>query len=157
MRNLWYSGYHLIISLWIGGIALFTFIITPAVFKYFERNMAGDIVGKLFPGYFMYNLVLSVLALILLITIRSSFTRWGFKLSLVLVISAVIINTFVALTLHPEMRKVKQHIHSFERTDKDSVLRKKFGKLHAVSALLNLLLLADGVTLLSLSRVLKKE
>ena len=157
MRNIWYSCYNLIISLWIGGISLFTFIITPAVFKYFERDMAGNIVGKLFPGYFMYNVVLSVLALILLITIRSSFTKWGFKLSLILVISAVIINIFVAFKLHPEIKKVKQGIHSFESTDKNSLLRKKFGKLHAVSASLNLLLLADGVTLLLISSFLKKE
>jgi hypothetical protein len=157
MNNIWYSCYNLIISLWIGGISLFTFIITPVVFKYFERDMAGNIVGRLFPGYFMYNMALSVLALILLITLRSSFTKWGFQLSLILVIAAVIINSFVAFKLHPEIRKVKEQIPSFESTDRASVLRRRFGKLHAVSATLNLLLLADGVTLLVLSSVLKKE
>lgn len=157
MRTVWYTCYNLVISLWIGGISLFTFIVTPAVFKYFERDMAADIVGKLFPGYFMYNLVLSILALILLMAVRQSFTKQGFKLSMILVITAVIINIFVAFKMHPGIIKVKQEIPSFETADKDSPLRQKFGKLHAVSASLNLLLLADGVTLLVLGGVLKKQ
>lgn len=157
MKNIVYFSYNLVLSLWAGGISLFTFIVTPVFFREFERGMAGKIVGKLFPGYFMYNLILSVLALILLIIISGLFTKAIFKLSMVLVVMAVIINLFVAFRLHPEIRKVKQEIHSFDTQSADSLLRKKFGKLHAVSASLNLLLLADGITLLFLSSVLKKQ
>jgi hypothetical protein len=35
-------------------------------------------------------------------------------------------------------------------------MRKRFAKLHAVSAVLNLLLLADGITLLAVAPLLKK-
>lgn len=156
MNNVLYFSYNLVLSLWAGGISLFTFILTPVVFRSFERDMAGNIVGKLFPGYFMYNLVLSAVALILLMMTSSVFTKSVFKLSMILVVLAVLINVFVTFRLHPEIRKVKQEIHSFETPDAGSPLRKKFGKLHAVSASLNLLLLADGVTLLFLSSVLKK-
>lgn len=156
MSNIWNFCYNLILSLWIGSIFVFTFLLTPAVFRSFERDMAGRIVGTMFAGYFTYNLALSVLALILLVIIRSFLTGPGFKLSLILVICAVIINLFVAFKLHPDIRKVKQEIHSFEGPAGDSPLRKKFGKLHAVSASLNLLLLADGITLLFLS-VMKKQ
>jgi hypothetical protein len=41
--------------------------------------------------------------------------------------------------------------------DRASDLRKKFGKLHTLIATLNLLILADGVTLLILSSVFKRE
>lgn len=155
MSNIWSFCYNLTLSLWIGGISIFTFIITPVIFRSFERDMAGKIVGKLFPGYFTYNIILSVVALILLFMIRSLLSRSGLKLSLVLVVCAVIINLFVAFKLHPDIKKVKQEIHSFEEPDGDSPLRKQFGKLHAVSASLNLLLLADGITLLFLS-IMKK-
>jgi hypothetical protein len=157
MTNIWHSFYNLIIALWVGGISLFTFIVTPVIFRSFERDMAGNIVGKLFSGYFMYNLALSLLALILLITLRSSFTKWGFQLSMILVIAAVIINAFVIFKLHPEIKRIKEQVHSFETEDRNSEMRRKFGKLHALSATLNLLLLADGVTLLVLSSVLKQE
>ena len=114
-------------------------------------------VGSLFPGYFIYNLVLSVLACILLVSMRSVLSQFGFKLSVILVVLAVIINVYVAVKLHPDIKKFKQEIHSFETPADDSPLRRKFGKLHAVSASLNLLLLADGITLLFLSSLLKKQ
>lgn len=155
MNNLWNFCYTLTLSLWTGGISIFTFIITPVIFRSFERDMAGKIVGNLFPGYFAWNTVLSVLALVLLVPMRSLLSRFSIKLSLILIVLAVIINVYVAVKLHPDIRKVKQEIHSFQ-TPADTPLRKKFGKLHAVSASLNLLLLADGITLLFLSAVLKK-
>lgn len=157
MNNTWHVLYNLILALWVGGISIFTFIATPVIFRSFERDMAGKIVGKLFPGYFAYNLALSVLAVILLLILRSQFTISRFKLSMAFVIIAVVINLFVAFWLHPEITKVKQEIHSFETSADVSAVRKVFGRLHAVSASLNLLLLADGITLLVLSTLLKKQ
>jgi hypothetical protein len=149
--------YNLVLSLWVGGISIFTFLVTPVVFSSFERDMAGKIVGKLFPGYFAYVLVLSVFAFILLLMLRPLFSKFSYKLSLGLVVCALIINLFVAFKLHPEIRQVKQDIHSFETLSDDSPIRKRFGRLHAVSAVLNLLLLADGITLLVLSTVVNKQ
>jgi hypothetical protein len=157
MNTVWNFCYNLVLSLWIGGISIFTFIITPVVFRAFERDMAGKIVGKLFPGYFLYNLVLSVLAFVFLMTIRPLLAAKSFRLSLLLILCAVIINLFVAFKLHPEIRRIKQEIHSFEVPADDSPARKKFGRLHAVSAVLNLLLLADGVTLLIISSVVNRQ
>jgi hypothetical protein len=105
----------------------------------------------------MYNLALSVFALILLVTMRSYLTKWGLKLSVILVVCAVTINLLVAFKLHPDIKKIKQEIYSFEVPVADSPLRKKFGKLHAISASLNLLLLADALTLLLLGSVLKRQ
>jgi len=156
MTNLWNFWYHLALSLWVGGISIFTFVITPAIFRSFERDMAGKIVGYLFPGYFAWNTVLSILALVLLFPVRPALSRFSVKLSLVLIVIAVIINVFVAVKLHPDIKKVKREIHSFEGPADASPLRKQFGKLHAVSASLNLLLLADGVALLFLSSIVKK-
>lgn len=157
MNSIWNFCYNLALSLWVGGISIFTFIITPVIFRSFERDMAGQIVGKLFPGYFLYNLALSVISLLLLVTIRPLFARSGFKLSLILAACAVLINLFVFFKLHPETVKVKQAVHSFKAEDDASPARKTFRTLHAISATLNLLLLADGVTLLFISSALKKS
>ena len=109
-------------------MSVFTFIMTPVIFKVYERDMAGKIVGDLFPSYFIYNIALSVLALLLLTSIRPLFMSWGFKLSMILIVCAVIINIFTAVKLHPDIKKIKQEIHSFEAPSEDSPLRKKFGK-----------------------------
>jgi hypothetical protein len=155
MNNIMHVIYNLVLSSWVGGIAIFTFIITPAIFSSFDRDMAGTIVGKLFPGYFRFNLLLSAIALILIIFAGLSFAKYGHKLSLVLTALALVINIYVTFKLHPDVKAAKKEIHSFEDIAADSPLRKKFGKLHAISAGLNLLLLADGVTLLVISTVLR--
>lgn len=156
MNNTMHVIYNLVLSLWIGGITLFTFIITPAIFKSFSRDMAGTIVGKIFPGYFWFNLIVSVIALILILFAGLSFAKSGYKLSLVLIVLALIINMYVAFKLHPDVKQVKKEIHSFEEQADTSLIRKRFGKLHAISASLNLLLLADGMALLIISTALRK-
>jgi hypothetical protein len=134
---------------------LFTFIITPAIFKSFTRDMAGEIVGKLFPGYFTFTLVIAVLSGILLLVSLPGGEKGGVKISLLLIVIAVAISASVNFKLHPEMRKVKQEIASFETTSSEDPLRKKFRRLHAVSAVLNLSLLADGVALLAIGLLRK--
>jgi hypothetical protein len=148
--------YNLVLALWVGGISLFTFIVTPVIFRSFGRDMAGEVVGKLFPGYFFYTLLLSILALILFFSSRPSLGKSVYTWSLLLIALAIIINLFVSFKLHPEIKKIKLEIPSFEAAQ-DSPLRKRFGQLHGVSATLNLILLADGVALLVISTVLKKQ
>jgi hypothetical protein len=146
-----------VLSLWIGGIALFTFIITPVIFKSYPRDMAGEIVGQLFPGYFLYNLILSFLALILFLLTWTEMAQKGPRMSLFCLVIAVLINIFVCFKLHPEIKVIKKEIHSFETVSNDDPLRKKFRRLHALSAALNLLLLADGVSLLLTGTVKKRS
>jgi hypothetical protein len=147
--------YQLTLSLWIGGIAIFTFIVTPAIFGSFDRDMAGQIVGRLFPGYFLYLLCLSLSALVFLLLPWPGRIRHAYRISLALIVLAVAINSFVAFRLHPRITEVKKQIHSFQTTE-DSPLRKRFGRLHALSAGLNLIVLSDGLVLLLLSRGLRE-
>ena len=148
--------YNLILALWAGGMVLFTFIVTPVIFHSFDRDQAGEIVGSLFPGYFLYLLVLSVLALALFFLLGADHTTRLFRASLFLLGVGVIINAYVLFSLHPRTVEVKQRVASFERAAPDSPARKEFRKLHAVSAVLNLALLADGIALLMLSRNIAK-
>ena len=150
------SLYTISLALWTGGIALFTFIVTPAIFRAFDRDQAGEIVGTLFPGYFLYLLALSALALALCFLLGADQTTRSFRASLLLLVFAVIINAYVLLSLHPRTIEVKQQIASFERSALDSPARKEFRKFHAISAALNLALLADGVALLAMSPLLKR-
>ena len=151
MNTVFHACYAIALSLWTGGITLFTFVITPVIFRSYGRDMAGKIVGKLFPGYFLYNLLISIAVFILYFTVRSMLTARGSRWSLVLIIAALIINVFVTFKLHPDIRKVKQEILSFETLSEDSPERRTFRRLHAVSAVLNLILLADGAVLILLS------
>lgn len=156
MKISWYSLYNLILALWVGGIALFTFIVTPVIFRSFGRDLAGKIVGELFPGYFLYNLVLATLALFLFFIVAGDQPRTAYWLSLLLLTTALIINVFIVFKLHPDTVRVKHAVTSFEREPPDSPVRKRFAKLHAASAVLNLMLLADGIALLVIGPIVKR-
>jgi hypothetical protein len=46
--------YRLAVTFWVGGVAIFTFVLTPIIFRVNDRDTAGRIVGTLFPGYFRW-------------------------------------------------------------------------------------------------------
>jgi uncharacterized membrane protein len=156
MKPLWSSLYTLALALWVGGMALFTFIVTPAIFRSHGRDAAGAIVGHLFPGYFLYNLILAAAALILFLLLKGGWPALVSRFSLVLLTAAVVLNVLIVFKLHPEAIKVKQEITSFERESPDSPARRRFTKLHGISAALNLLLLADGIALLVMAPTTRK-
>jgi hypothetical protein len=102
MKRLIFFLYTLILSLWIGGIAIFTFVVTPAIFSSYNRDMAGEIVGKLFPGYFTYTLVFSALALVVFFLLKADRSKKPFRLSLALLTIALLANAYVSFKLHPD-------------------------------------------------------
>lgn len=156
MKLLWTFFYSIILSLWVGGMSIFTFLVTPAVFHSYNRDMAGQIVGTLFPGYFWYLLVVSVLALALLIVSARAWNKPAVRWSIALAAAAMLVNAFVLFRLYPAVQEVKKQVVSFERESPDSPMRKQFIRLHGVSSVLNLLVLADGMALLLISPVLRK-
>jgi hypothetical protein len=148
--------YNFILTLWVGGIFIFTFLVTPIIFQSFGRNTAGEIIGKLFPYYFPYNLIISILALVVFLLFIGIRGKAENKIMIILLAAAVLINLFITFKLYPDIRSVKQQIASFEIKTDESPMRNQFGKMHRTSAILNILLLIDGTALLILSNISKK-
>jgi hypothetical protein len=92
--------------------------------------------------------VLSIAALIFFLIYAGIKPTLAHRSSLILIIAAIVMNIFMTFKLHPDIKRVKKEIRSFEGISSEAPERKAFRKLHAVSATLNLLLLADGVLLL---------
>jgi uncharacterized membrane protein len=148
--------YGCILALWVGGIFIFTFLVTPIIFKSFQRDTAGEIVGKLFPYYFPYNLVLSVLALIVFLLSIGMHGEIENRITIILLTAALLMNLFVTFKLYPDIKRIKQQITTFEIQSDESPMRNRFRKLHRISAILNILLLADGAALLILNNIAKR-
>jgi uncharacterized membrane protein len=148
--------YSFLLALWTGGMFIFTFLVTPVIFQSFGRDAAGEIVGKLFPYYFPYNLLLSVLALIIFLLFLGMRGKIQNKIIVILLTAAVVINIFVTFKLHPDITIVKQQISTFETQTDESPARDQFRKMHGLSAILNILLLLDGTALLILNTASKK-
>lgn len=148
--------YVIALSLWVGGMSLFTFILTPVIFRSYSRDAAGEIVGKLFPSYFLFTLAISAAALILFFLSFPDGNTLRYRISIVLGSLAVIIALYVNFRLYPEAKKVKQEVHSFAAAAPDDPARTRFRRLHAQSAILNLFMIADGLVLLIINVGTKK-
>lgn len=156
MKNIGYFLYLLLLGIWTGGIFIFTFVVTPVIFKSFDRDLAGSIVGRLFPGYFFFTLVVVALAAAVIFFAFPLRTGAVFNVSCGLAVIALVIALYTNFSLYPRIQRIKQEIPSFETVTTDHPSRRVFRRLHAQSAVLNLMLLADGVALLALAAVTKK-
>jgi uncharacterized membrane protein len=143
--------YVIVLSLWVGGMSLFTFIITPAIFKSYPRDAAGEIVGKLFPSYFLFGLAVSVAALIFFLLSFQGRNPIMNGISVALISLAIAMSLYGNFRLYPEIKRVKQEVHSFETTAPNDPARIRFRSLHAQSAIINIILIADGLALLIMS------
>lgn len=138
--------YRLAIAFWVGGAALFTFILTPALFKNLDRDAAGSIVGLLFPGYFRWGLACGAIALACLLLARRSHP----VASAIIIVAMLILTSVQAFVIEPKAAAIKKEIPSFVTTPPDDPLRQEFKKLHAVSAVSNLSVIGGGIVLIIL-------
>lgn len=137
---------RLAIALWVGGIGIFTFVVTPIIFKSFGRDLAGKLVGAVFPAYFRWGLVCGVVTLITLLVLRGR----NFTPALVIVMLMLSLTSFSAFYIEPHLAQLKKEIPSFETTPKDDPLRREFSRLHGISAVSNLSVFGGGVLLIIL-------
>lgn len=132
------------LSLWTGGAALFTFVLTPALFKGYDRDAAGKIVGFLFPGYFSWGLAMGIIALAAL-----AFSKMDKKKLCAGILCLMLTATAVqAFLIEPRAAALKREIPTFAATAPDTPERAEFRKLHGVSSGLNLGVIVGGAALL---------
>jgi uncharacterized protein DUF4149 len=138
--------YRLAVAFWVGGVAIFTFVLTPIIFRSYDRDMAGRIVGVLFPAYFRWGIACGVVGLACLLLLRGR----NFIPSLAIILVMTSLSAFGAFYIEPRAAALKREIPSFVTTPKDHPLRKEFSKLHAISAVCNLTVFGGGVALVVL-------
>ena len=138
--------YRIAVAFWVGGVAIFTFVLTPTLFRTQSRDLAGRIVGVLFPGYFRWGLVCGAVALALQLVVRG---RHAVAVCALLVVMLAA-TAFQAFYIEPRAAALKREIPSFETTPKEHPLRRQFSKLHGISAVCNLVVFGGGVALVVL-------
>ena len=138
--------YRLALSFWVGGVAIFTFVLTPIIFRVNDRDTAGKIVGTLFPGYFKWGLACGAVALVSVLIVRGK----NFIPILLILILMLTITSYQAFSIEPRAAAIKKEIPSFVTTPKEHPLRREFSRLHAISAICNFTVFAGGVVLVIL-------
>ena len=140
---------HLLsIVVWLGMLIFFTFLAAPSIFKVLPKETAGDVVGSIFPKYWITGYVTSVLATATLIATASLQAAWpGWRLPVLIAMTAI--SFYSGLVIGVKARGIKAKIRA-DSDDKEA-LRRDFKRVHAVSAILNITVIILGIILVFLT------
>ena len=109
-----------LIAISLGTMLFFSFVIAPVIFNVLDANNAGKFVRKIFPHYYLINLIILSIAVLLLFYISS--VNFDFYITLVI----TILFAFSLFILMPLINKFK-----------DSKEEKKFKYSHVLSVIIN--------------------
>jgi uncharacterized membrane protein len=138
--------YLLSIALWLGGMAFFSFMAAPSIFKVLPREEAGKVVSDIFPKYYWQGLICGAIALVTSVALGTR-DRWNSLLIVrTITIGVMVIGILYAVViLQPKIQAVKAQITSFESLAPTDPLRLEFGRLHGRSFSVNAAVLLLGV------------
>ena len=125
-----------LISVWVGVIIFFSSVIAPTVFSSVDEKNAGLFLRAFFPKYYIFGIVLGLLALLSAITLESALNTLEFSMIAVMLAMFVISRLMI-----PAINKAR---------DMGEAAKKKFNQLHLVSVILNFLALIVGLVLIYL-------
>ena len=109
-----------LIAISLGAMLFFSFVIAPVIFKVLDANNASKFVRKIFPYYYLVNLVVLSIAVLLLFYISSI----DIDFYITLIIS--ILFAFSLFILMPLINKLK-----------DNKEERKFKYSHTLSVIIN--------------------
>ena len=125
-----------LISVWVGVIIFFSSVIAPTIFSSVDEKNAGLFLRAFFPKYYIFGIVLGLLALLSAITLESALNTLEFSMIAVMLAMFVISRLMI-----PAVNKAR---------DMGEAAKKKFNRLHLVSVILNFLALIVGLVLIYL-------
>ena len=140
--------YRLALALWVGGMSVFTFVVTPVIFRSQTRESAGKIVGALFPVYFRFCLLVTAVALVARAASGRAFTGARQLAGTLLVVLCLGIVSYHAFVLAPRITAVRETVVSLEAAPEEDPARREFSRLHGISMSLNLVVILAGLVLI---------
>jgi hypothetical protein len=129
---------------WIGGIIFFTFFGAPSIFKTLDRELAGSVVGDIFPKYWFIGYVCSATALGSLIYLWKQGIS-GASIRIILLGVMTVSTYYTGLCVGSKAREIKAEIRTTEDLTRKDELRNYFTKIHRRSMVLNVIILTLGI------------
>ena len=135
--------YLLALGLWVGEIVFFSFVVAPAVFGVLGPARAGDVVGAIFPRYYMLGTAAAAAALgcAVLLARRATTSNWwsGAIVCLALGLAA---NAWAGGVVHPRAQRLRAALTAAGETPSADAA---FRRAHRVAVMLNGGALAAGL------------
>jgi fatty acid desaturase len=140
------------VSLWLGMMGFFAFVVAPAAFGTLERESAGRLVTAVFPRYYGMGVALGLLALAALIW-RGGGGRGVDWVPLVLVALMMVLTVYAMAVLAPQAEAAWAAVRAARSEGVPTAEALRFARLHRLSGILNLVVMGAGVVLVALEAV----
>jgi hypothetical protein len=127
----------LMLATWLGGMIFFSFIDAPAIFNTLPKDLAGQLVGVIFPKYWILGYAGSLILLGTFYLIARNHLA-EMKPALIILALLVPLSFTQGLIVGQKAATIKQEIKQTSDETKVSALRKSFGRIHGVSSVLNI-------------------
>src|SRR3989338_1334116 len=117
---------HLLsLVVWIGGIIFFSFIAAPSIFKVLPRETAGDVVGDIFPKYWLMGYICSISALttIMMLSYLERAYPWV-RIGLLVFMTGIVF--YSGLVVGANARDVKAQIRIIEDKAQKEILAAEY-------------------------------
>ena len=144
LPNVVHFIYFLGLVCWIGSVVFFSFFTAPVIFKLLDREKAGEIVGVIFPRYYFFGYVCSVLVLFSLMVSDPNF----FKAKSILLFIMIFGWFYAGMVVSPKSRKLKALRQAASSMDEKEIFETQFKKVHSLAVKLNGIVLVAGLGLL---------
>ncbi len=137
------------LTLWVGGIAFFSFIASPSIFAVLGTEGGGKVVRDIFPKYYWlgYGAGGVGTGVAVLLTLLAA---PGQRLIALLLALMTVIFLYMGRILRPQIFKLRTQVESLEGPGTDPTLRERFQRLHRRSVMLNGCVLFLGLVTLFL-------
>jgi uncharacterized membrane protein len=136
----------LAVSLWLGGMGCFAFLVAPAAFATLEREAAGRLVTAVFPRYYLTGIVLGVVALVGFVGRGISRGRGSDWLPLGLIVLMLALTVYAWAVVLPAAHAAREALRASGGSATTETLR--FARLHRLSGVLNVAVMAAGIAFL---------
>jgi uncharacterized membrane protein len=132
------------VSLWLGAMLFFAFVVAPAAFGALEREAAGRFVSAVFPRYYLTGAVLGAVALLGCIArgMSSGWTRAEW-LALSLVSLMLALTLYAWIVVLPAAHAARSMRGDGPGTQEAA----RFARLHRLSSALNGVVMLAGIAL----------
>lgn len=138
--KLFYVSERILLTLWVGSMWTAGYIIAPLLFNTLDREMAGNIAGKVFTVTSYVGLVCGVL--LLLAALYQSGNQWLRQWRIWAIISMLALIAVGQFGLQPQMAALK-----LQGITEGSAAAIQFGRLHGIASSLFLVTSLLGLAL----------
>ncbi len=143
--------YLLSLVVWIGSIIFFSFVGAPSTFQAVPVDVAGKVVTKIFPRYYLLGHAAGIAALVCYLALGGMSGQWGALKVVNALLLAGMLGTglYAGTVLHGQVSEVRQQMGSAGAgAETKPEVKAEFDRLHRLSVVLNGVVLCLGLVVL---------